>query len=157
MLVFVLVTTKRLYMVLRRSVGRSVGRSGDRSVGGYICKQLSFRPTRSDGALYTALFVVDDASCLLMTLGVCVVVVVFDVVFVVVVQTPPPIPPSALRRSQSDPNFRDLKKCRKFCPVGRLLPGVKLSIMKSETLDAQPVGVSGEIYVGGPTLALGSD
>lgn len=43
---------------------------------------------------------------------------------------------------------------RKFCPVGKLLPGVYVAIM-DENLKPLPVGLSGEIFVGGPTLAQG--
>ncbi|KAK7873449.1 hypothetical protein R5R35_000229 [Gryllus longicercus] len=43
---------------------------------------------------------------------------------------------------------------RKFCPVGKVLPGVHIIIMDEE-LNIQPVGAPGEIYVGGPTLAIG--
>ncbi|XP_074650108.1 uncharacterized protein LOC141905204 [Tubulanus polymorphus] len=45
-------------------------------------------------------------------------------------------------------------KERKFCPVGRVLPDVKVVIMSADMV-AQPIGASGEIYVGGPTLARG--
>jgi len=48
----------------------------------------------------------------------------------------------------------DQVKDRKFCPVGKLLPGVSVIIM-DDNLQPQPVGVSGEIYIGGPTLAIG--
>ncbi|XP_070554169.1 uncharacterized protein [Ptychodera flava] len=48
----------------------------------------------------------------------------------------------------------DGDKPRKFCPVGKLLPGVHVVIM-DEKLQPLPVGVPGEIYVGGPTLARG--
>lgn len=43
---------------------------------------------------------------------------------------------------------------RKFCPVGRHLPQVQILIMNEER-EVQPVGVSGEICIGGPTLAHG--
>ncbi|XP_064637306.1 uncharacterized protein LOC135493708 isoform X2 [Lineus longissimus] len=43
-------------------------------------------------------------------------------------------------------------KDRKFSPVGKVLPGVQIAIM-NEKLKPQPVGISGEIYIGGPTLA----
>ncbi|KAK7495228.1 hypothetical protein BaRGS_00013410, partial [Batillaria attramentaria] len=43
---------------------------------------------------------------------------------------------------------------RKFCPVGKVLPGVHVVIIGEEGRPL-PVGVSGEIYVGGPTLARG--
>ncbi|XP_049804567.1 uncharacterized protein LOC126248021 isoform X1 [Schistocerca nitens] len=43
---------------------------------------------------------------------------------------------------------------RKFCPVGKLLPGVHVIIMDEE-FNIKPVAVPGEIYVGGPTLAMG--
>ncbi|KAL9971921.1 hypothetical protein ACROYT_G018144 [Oculina patagonica] len=43
---------------------------------------------------------------------------------------------------------------RKFCPVGKLLPGVYVAIM-DENLKPLPVGVPGEIFVGGPALAQG--
>ncbi|XP_013419834.1 uncharacterized protein LOC106180401 [Lingula anatina] len=51
--------------------------------------------------------------------------------------------------------YQDMKlEGRKFCPVGKLLPGVKVVILDDQ-MKPQPVGVPGEIYVGGPTLALG--
>ncbi|KAJ7376866.1 hypothetical protein OS493_032015 [Desmophyllum pertusum] len=43
---------------------------------------------------------------------------------------------------------------RKFCPVGKLLPGVYVAIM-DENLKPLPVGLPGEIFVGGPALAQG--
>ncbi|GAB1602662.1 uncharacterized protein LOC115218372 [Argonauta hians] len=43
---------------------------------------------------------------------------------------------------------------RKFSPVGKCLPDVEIVIM-NEDLEVQPVGLSGEIYIGGPTLAIG--
>ncbi|XP_077966537.1 uncharacterized protein LOC120348546 [Styela clava] len=43
---------------------------------------------------------------------------------------------------------------RKFAPVGKVLPGVHIYILDEE-LNIQPTGVTGEIYVGGPTLARG--
>ncbi|XP_077984922.1 uncharacterized protein LOC144439501 [Glandiceps talaboti] len=43
---------------------------------------------------------------------------------------------------------------RKFCPVGKLLPGVQIVIM-DDKLQPLPVGVPGEIYIAGPTLARG--
>ncbi|XP_066999059.2 uncharacterized protein [Anabrus simplex] len=43
---------------------------------------------------------------------------------------------------------------RKFCPVGKLLPGVHIIILDDDQ-NIQPVGAPGEIYVGGPTLAIG--
>ncbi|KAK3100605.1 hypothetical protein FSP39_022476 [Pinctada imbricata] len=49
---------------------------------------------------------------------------------------------------------KDALSSRKFCPVGRLLPGVHVVILNEESA-SQPVGASGEIYVGGPTLARG--
>ncbi|XP_052077190.1 uncharacterized protein LOC127715191 [Mytilus californianus] len=48
----------------------------------------------------------------------------------------------------------DALKTRKFCPVGNILPGVNLVIMDKDQ-KVQPVGASGEIFVGGPTLAHG--
>jgi len=45
-------------------------------------------------------------------------------------------------------------KNTKFCPVGKLLPGVSVVIL-NEKEEPQPKGVSGEIYVAGPTLAIG--
>ncbi|XP_076070735.1 uncharacterized protein LOC143042341 [Mytilus galloprovincialis] len=48
----------------------------------------------------------------------------------------------------------DALKTRKFCPVGNILPGVNLVIMDKDQ-KIQPVGASGEIFVGGPTLAHG--
>ncbi|CAC5423035.1 Uncharacterized oxidoreductase SA2266,Uncharacterized oxidoreductase MXAN_5909,Uncharacterized oxidoreductase SSP1627 [Staphylococcus saprophyticus subsp. saprophyticus ATCC 15305 _ NCTC 7292],Uncharacterized oxidoreductase Lmo0432,Uncharacterized oxidoreductase SAR2567,Uncharacterized oxidoreductase SACOL2488,Uncharacterized oxidoreductase Lin0452,Uncharacterized oxidoreductase SAS2370,Uncharacterized oxidoreductase SSP0419 [Staphylococcus saprophyticus subsp. saprophyticus ATCC 15305 _ NCTC 7292] [Mytilu len=50
--------------------------------------------------------------------------------------------------------FQDALKTRKFCPVGNILPGVNLVIMDKDQ-KVQPVGASGEIFVGGPTLAHG--
>ncbi|EER05252.1 antibiotic synthetase, putative [Perkinsus marinus ATCC 50983] len=44
---------------------------------------------------------------------------------------------------------------RKFCPVGNLLPQVKVNILDPESLEPVPLGVAGEIYVEGPTLAIG--
>lgn len=49
---------------------------------------------------------------------------------------------------------KDALLTRKFCPVGKVIPGVKIVITDSN-LKPQPVGSSGEIYVGGPTLAHG--
>nr|CAD7396297.1 unnamed protein product [Timema poppensis] len=46
------------------------------------------------------------------------------------------------------------QETRKFCPVGQLLPMVHIVIMDDE-MTVKPVGAPGEIYVGGPTLALG--
>ncbi|XP_046580237.1 linear gramicidin synthase subunit D-like [Haliotis rubra] len=43
---------------------------------------------------------------------------------------------------------------RKFCPVGKLLPGVRVAIL-NEDQQIQPVGMPGEIFVSGPTLARG--
>jgi amino acid adenylation domain-containing protein/thioester reductase-like protein len=43
---------------------------------------------------------------------------------------------------------------RKYCPVGKLIPGVKLLILDTN-LRKVPIGVPGEIYVAGPTLARG--
>jgi len=43
---------------------------------------------------------------------------------------------------------------RKFAPVGSIAPGVVISIL-DEFGNEQPVGKSGEIFVGGPTLARG--
>ncbi|EDO29940.1 predicted protein [Nematostella vectensis] len=43
---------------------------------------------------------------------------------------------------------------RKFCPVGKLLPGVQIVIMDKK-MKPLPVGLPGEIFVGGPTLARG--
>lgn len=43
---------------------------------------------------------------------------------------------------------------RKFSPAGKVLPGVHIAIIGDEGKPL-PVGVSGEIYVGGPTLARG--
>ena len=44
---------------------------------------------------------------------------------------------------------------RKYCPVGKLLDGVSIAIL-DDNMTLQPVGVAGEIYVGGPTLAKGT-
>nr|CAD7594039.1 unnamed protein product [Timema genevievae] len=46
------------------------------------------------------------------------------------------------------------QETRKFCPVGQLLPMVNIVVMDDE-MTVKPVGAPGEIYVGGPTLALG--
>lgn len=43
---------------------------------------------------------------------------------------------------------------RKFCPVGKLLPGVQVLVM-DDKMNVEPVGVRGEIYIKGPTLAIG--
>lgn len=43
---------------------------------------------------------------------------------------------------------------RKFCPVGKILQGVHVAIL-GEDGKPLPVGCTGEIYVGGPTLARG--
>ncbi|RUS78344.1 hypothetical protein EGW08_013895 [Elysia chlorotica] len=51
-------------------------------------------------------------------------------------------------------NFEESLMSRKFCPVGHILEGVKIIILDNEG-NQQPVGMSGEIYVGGPTLAIG--
>ncbi|CAH1778397.1 unnamed protein product [Owenia fusiformis] len=48
----------------------------------------------------------------------------------------------------------DHAKSKKFCPVGKLIPEVKMVIL-NEALEPEPLGVSGEIYIGGPTLAIG--
>lgn len=45
-------------------------------------------------------------------------------------------------------------KTRKLCPFGRILPGVNLVILGKNN-KVKPVGTSGEIFVGGPTLARG--
>jgi acyl-coenzyme A synthetase/AMP-(fatty) acid ligase len=39
---------------------------------------------------------------------------------------------------------------RKFCPVGKLLPGVQIVIMDAE-MNAEPVGVRGEVCIEGPS------
>lgn len=56
--------------------------------------------------------------------------------------------------SQYFTDHKDALEKRKFCPAGRILPGVTIVIMDEEG-KPQPVGSSGEIYVGGPTLARG--
>ncbi len=46
--------------------------------------------------------------------------------------------------------FQSQLSNRKFCPVGKLLPGVSVVIMDTEdpdNLKMQPVGVPGEVYV----------
>ncbi|TKR66914.1 hypothetical protein L596_023140 [Steinernema carpocapsae] len=43
---------------------------------------------------------------------------------------------------------------RKYAPVGSVIPGVKVAILDNN-LRKVPIGVPGEIYVGGPTLAIG--
>ncbi|KAH3843031.1 hypothetical protein DPMN_116538, partial [Dreissena polymorpha] len=49
---------------------------------------------------------------------------------------------------------KDALATRKFCPVGRIIPGVQVVILDND-FRPQGVGSSGEIYVGGPTLAHG--
>ncbi|KAJ4452315.1 hypothetical protein ANN_03835 [Periplaneta americana] len=49
---------------------------------------------------------------------------------------------------------RTLSEPRKFCPAGQLLPGVDVVVM-DEALNPLPPGVRGEMFVGGPGLALG--
>ncbi|MCP9258569.1 Non ribosomal peptide synthase [Dirofilaria immitis] len=45
---------------------------------------------------------------------------------------------------------------RKYAPVGKVIPGVKVVVIDaSEGLKEVPMGVPGEIFVGGPTLAIG--
>ncbi|CAG9534692.1 unnamed protein product [Cercopithifilaria johnstoni] len=45
---------------------------------------------------------------------------------------------------------------RKYAPVGKVIPGVKVIVMDaSEELKELPMGVPGEIFVGGPALAIG--
>ena len=46
-------------------------------------------------------------------------------------------------------------KERKYCPVGQLLEGGVVVAILDDKMNLQPVGVAGEIYVGGPTLAIG--
>uniref|UniRef100_H2YWG8 Dehydrogenase/reductase SDR family member 11 n=1 Tax=Ciona savignyi TaxID=51511 RepID=H2YWG8_CIOSA len=48
---------------------------------------------------------------------------------------------------------QDTKK-RKFAPVGSVCPGIHVVILDNEG-NPQPVGMPGEIFVGGPTLARG--
>ena len=43
-----------------------------------------------------------------------------------------------------NPFVQDNLRNRKFCPVGKLLPGVAVVIMNDE-LQPQPVGVAGEV------------
>jgi acyl-coenzyme A synthetase/AMP-(fatty) acid ligase len=38
---------------------------------------------------------------------------------------------------------------RKFCPVGKLLPGVHIIVMDAE-MNVEPVGVRGEVCIEGP-------
>ncbi|XP_071786315.1 uncharacterized protein [Asterias amurensis] len=45
-------------------------------------------------------------------------------------------------------------KTQKFCPVGKLLPGMHVIILNDD-MEVQPVGSPGEIYVGGAGLARG--
>ncbi|VIO90960.1 oxidoreductase, short chain dehydrogenase/reductase family protein [Brugia malayi] len=45
---------------------------------------------------------------------------------------------------------------RKYAPVGKVIPGVKVHVIDvSEGLKEVPMGVPGEIFVGGPALAIG--
>lgn len=43
---------------------------------------------------------------------------------------------------------------RQFCPVGKLFPGVHMIVL-DENLNTKATGEPGEIFVGGPTLAIG--
>ncbi|CAL1531382.1 unnamed protein product [Lymnaea stagnalis] len=56
--------------------------------------------------------------------------------------------------SQYYRDFKDSLMSRKFCPVGHIMEGVEITILNKEG-KVQPVGMSGEIYVSGPTLARG--
>lgn len=52
--------------------------------------------------------------------------------------------------------FYFTKTARKYAPVGKVIPGVKVAVFDmSNGLKRVPVGVPGEIFVGGPTLAIG--
>ena len=42
---------------------------------------------------------------------------------------------------------------RKYCPVGKLFPGVQAYVMDAETMTPKNTGQQGELYVAGPTLA----
>ncbi|KAL3110217.1 hypothetical protein niasHT_015820 [Heterodera trifolii] len=44
---------------------------------------------------------------------------------------------------------------RQFAPVGKVIDGVKVLILDGQTMKRVPIGVPGEIYVAGPTLARG--
>ncbi|CAK5012196.1 unnamed protein product [Meloidogyne enterolobii] len=44
---------------------------------------------------------------------------------------------------------------RQFAPVGKVIEGVKILILDEKTMKRVPIGVPGEIYVAGPTLAIG--
>jgi len=41
----------------------------------------------------------------------------------------------------------------KFCPVGKLLPGVQVVVM-DDNMTVQPTGVRGEVHVTGPSLSV---
>ncbi|KAK6976349.1 linear gramicidin synthase subunit D [Biomphalaria glabrata] len=56
--------------------------------------------------------------------------------------------------SQYYRNFKESLLARKFCPVGHIMEGVEIIILNQDN-KVQPVGMSGEIYVSGPTLARG--
>jgi len=42
---------------------------------------------------------------------------------------------------------------RKFCPVGKLLPGVQVVVM-DDNMAVQPTGVRGEVHITGPSLPV---
>ena len=42
---------------------------------------------------------------------------------------------------------------RKFCPVGKLLPGVQVVVM-DDNMAVQPTGVRGEVHVTRPSLPV---
>jgi len=43
---------------------------------------------------------------------------------------------------------------RKFCPVGKLLPGVQVVVM-DDNMTVQPTGVRGEVHItAGPSLSV---
>uniref|UniRef100_A0A914I8B1 Carrier domain-containing protein n=1 Tax=Globodera rostochiensis TaxID=31243 RepID=A0A914I8B1_GLORO len=51
--------------------------------------------------------------------------------------------------------FHSRREKRQFAPVGRVLDGVNVLILDGQTMKRVPIGVPGEIYVAGPTLARG--
>uniref|UniRef100_A0A1I8BUP7 Fatty acid synthase n=1 Tax=Meloidogyne hapla TaxID=6305 RepID=A0A1I8BUP7_MELHA len=50
--------------------------------------------------------------------------------------------------------YNNKNERRQFAPVGKVLDGVKILILDEKTMKRVPIGVPGEIYVAGPTLAI---
>uniref|UniRef100_A0A914MEY8 Fatty acid synthase n=1 Tax=Meloidogyne incognita TaxID=6306 RepID=A0A914MEY8_MELIC len=51
--------------------------------------------------------------------------------------------------------YNNKNERRQFAPVGKVIEGVKILILDEKTMKRVPIGVPGEIYVAGPTLAIG--